>query len=248
MLGREWLRRRRTDRISKSAERVTVGLAALTLVSAGAVVAGEVSRMLKRRQERKEAVTAEALGLAASDTATVALTAYEEAPRHETVLFNILTGFLGAFATVRLTTWGIRGGWWPTSDIIVGDTHVHHFVPGILIAFGSGGAALVTENSRAEETLAFGFGAGMGLTFDEAALLLDLQDVYWSRQGLLSVQISFAIAATLSASILAMRMLRRGERKAEDEELIPHPGHASGAELHAVPDEPADVGHVADAD
>ena len=55
-------------------------------------------------------------------------------------------------------------------------------------------------------------GAGIGLTFDEAALLLDLRDVYWTREGLLSVQLSLGATAILSIAILTLRMLRRGER------------------------------------
>ena len=45
-------------------------------------------------------------------------------------------------------------------------------------------------------------GVGMGLTFDEAALLLDLRDVYWTREGLLSVQVSLALTAILGIAIL----------------------------------------------
>ena len=55
-------------------------------------------------------------------------------------------------------------------------------------------------------------GVGIGLTFDEAALLLDLRDVYWTREGLLSVQLSLGATAILSIAILTGRMLRRGER------------------------------------
>ena len=67
-------------------------------------------------------------------------------------------------------------------------------------------------------------GVGMGLTFDEAALLLDLRDVYWTREGLLSVQLSLGATAILSIAILTGRMLRRGERRQEAEGLIPPPG------------------------
>ncbi|MDX6616123.1 MAG: hypothetical protein QOD60_1214 [Solirubrobacterales bacterium] len=231
------LNRRRlpTHRLpSRGADRVTVGLAVLAVATAGTVIAGEVSRLARRRREAKEIPTPESIGVAASlarkDAAAVAREAYREAPRRETVLFNILSGFLGAFASIRLLTWSVKGQKVPgVGDIVLGDKHIHHFVPGIITAFGCGGAALVTEDERLEEVLAFGFGAGVGLTFDESALLLDLRDVYWSREGLLSVQVSLVTAALLSASILAGRMLRRGERKAEEQELIPHPSHASAA-------------------
>jgi hypothetical protein len=230
-LGRLWRPRRSP---SRGAERVTFGLAVLAVATAGTVITGELSRLARRRRDAKELQTPETLGAAASfatqDAAVVARQAYIEAPRHETVLFNMLSGFLGAFAGIRLLTWAIRGEKLPVGgDIVVGHTHVHHFVPGIILAFGSGGAALVTGDEKLEEVLAFGFGAGVGLTFDESALLLDLRDVYWSREGLLSVQVSLAVSAMLGASILAMRMLRRGELKAEERELIPSAAHASDA-------------------
>jgi hypothetical protein len=73
--------------------------------------------------------------------------------------------------------------------------------------------------------LALPMGAGFGLTFDEAALLLDLRDVYWSREGLLSIQLSLGATAILSIAILTLRMLRRGERRQEQEGLIPRAHH-----------------------
>jgi hypothetical protein len=93
----------------------------------------------------------------------------------------------------------------------------------MLLAFVAGGAALLTQNDRLEETLAFPFGAGIGLTFDEAALLLEFEDVYWTREGLLSVQLSLGLAALLGATILGLRMLRRGERQSLERGLIPNP-------------------------
>ena len=60
--------------------------------------------------------------------------------------------------------------------------------------------------------LALPFGAGVALTLDESALLLKLDDVYWTEEGIVSVQITFAALAMLSALALALRTLRRGER------------------------------------
>ena len=58
------------------------------------------------------------------------------------------------------------------------------------------------------------FGVGMGLTLDESALLLELEDVYWTREGLLSVQITLTVMAMLGALALGLRFLqaRRGAR------------------------------------
>jgi hypothetical protein len=201
-------------------------LAAVSLGAAGAVVAGQFSRMLARRAS--EASDPEALlesaPAAAADTVGVAVRGYTEAPRYETVLFNLLGGFLGAFASVRLSTWAIRDDRGPFRNVHIGGRHIHHFVPGILLAFASGTAALLSDDDEIEQRLAIPMGAGIGLTFDEAALLLDLRDVYWSREGLLSVQLSLGATAILSIAILTLRMLRRGERRQEQEGLIP-PAH-----------------------
>lgn len=204
-------------------ERATVGLATVALGGAGVVLAGQFARMLQRRAHRDadgEGLV-EAAPAAALDTVGVAVSGYSEAPRTETVLFNLLAGFLGSFAMVRISTWGIRGEWWPFRNVKVGGRHIHHFVPGILIAFASGTTALLTDDEALEERLAVTTGVGMGLTFDEAALLLDLRDVYWTRQGLLSIQLSLGATAILSIAILTQRMLRRGERRQEAAGLIP---------------------------
>lgn len=207
-------------------ERATVGLAAVALGAAGAVLAGQFSRMLARRAA--EATDPEALlesaPAAAADTVGVAVRGYVEAPRSETVLFNLLGGFLGSFAVVRLSTLAIRDDRGPFRNVHIRGRHIHHFVPGILVAFASGTAALLTDDDELEQRLAIPMGAGIGLTFDEAALLLDLRDVYWTREGLLSVQLSLGATAILSIAILTLRMLRRGERRQEQEGLIP-PAH-----------------------
>ena len=104
---------------SLRADRATIGLAAVAVAAAGVVVGGEVLRLIRRRRRSDEVPTPETAldtaGLATRDTVAVAIEGYEEAPRHETVLFNMLNGFVGAFALMRLSTWGQRGGWWPTS-------------------------------------------------------------------------------------------------------------------------------------
>jgi hypothetical protein len=220
-----------------ASERATVGLAVLAIGSLGALVGGEFVRMARRRRESQETDTpagiVDAAGHATRDTIAVARRGIRATPHHETVLFNILQGFLGAFAIARISTWGIRHGWWPSGNVRVRGRHIHHFIPGIVLAFASGVGAITARSERVESTLALPFGAGMGLTMDEAALLLGLEDVYWTRQGLLSVQVSLGVTATLAATILGLRMLRRGEEKGEEEGLIPqleeHGMRAAGA-------------------
>ncbi len=202
-----------------------MGLAALALSGTGAVLVDQFGRMLRRRapEHPDPEVLLESAPAAAADTVGVAVRGYAETPHSETVLFNLLSGFLGAFALVRLSTWGIRDRWGPFRNVRIGGRHIHHFVPGIVIAFTAGTVAILTEDDRLEQRLAVPMGAGIGLTFDEAALLLDLRDVYWTREGLLSVQLSLGATAILSIAILTQRMLRRGERRQEQEGLIPGP-------------------------
>lgn len=207
---------------------MTVGLAVFAAGSAGTLLTGELLRMARRRRESRDTATpanlVDAAGYATRDTLAVARRGIRATPHHESVLLNILVGFLGAFAVARLSTWGIRRGWWPAGNVRVSGRHIHHFIPGIVLAFSSGVGAITTRNDRAESALAIPFGVGMGLTMDEAALLLDLRDVYWTRQGLLSVQVSLGVTATLAATILGLRMLRRGEERGIAEGLIPNLG------------------------
>jgi hypothetical protein len=224
----------RGRRAGRRADRLTLGLAGLAVATAGTVIAGELARLVRRRAQAADPPagvidTAEhaiaTAGLATQDAVAVAVEGYEAAPRSETVLFNMLSGFVGGFALVRLSTAGIRSGWWPAGNVRVGGRHIHHFVPGILIAFAAGGAGLVTRSERLEQALAVPFGAGIGVTFDEAALLLDLRDVYWTREGILSVQVSLGASAILGATILGLRILRRGERRVLDGEEAPAPAY-----------------------
>ncbi len=221
-------------------DRVTVGLALAAAGTAGALVAGQFWKLVARRAH-EAAVDPEVLPAATvfetaehalthtqhatQDTLVVAVEGYAATSRHETILFHLLSGFLGAFALARISTWGMRSGWWPLGNVNVGGRHIHHFVPGILLAFGAGGAALFTRDETLEKTLAIPFGAGLGLTLDEAALLLDLRDVYWTREGVLSLQVSLAAAALMGGTVLALRILRRGEERAIEHGAIPaYPG------------------------
>ena len=212
-------------------DRLTLGLAGTAVLTSGAVLANEFRRrFLDRLAERQEgdvspveapAEAIQAAGQASQDTLLVAIEGYSATDRRETTLFNLFSGFTGAFAWARLSTAGIRGGWWPLGNVRVGDSHIHHFVPGIALAFASGAVALLTDSADLESALAVPFGVGVGLTFDEAALLLRLQDVYWTREGLLSVQVSSATASILGATVLGMRMLRRGEERRAQQGLLP---------------------------
>ena len=131
----------------------------------------------------------------------------------ENALFNMLASFTVAFGITRAITWTIRekGGFGPIKDVMVGDRHIHHFLPGGILALAAGGVAIGTKGEHFDKYLAFPFGVGVALVLDETALLLELDDVYWTEEGVLSVQIAFAAIAMLSALAYLIRMLRHGE-------------------------------------
>ena len=197
--------------------RGTLALGTVATAAVAAAVAMEVRRVWRRGSAPALKDTDHPL-LAAeeavAETARVARAGYRDVSTRENSMFNLLASFATTFILVRSVTYALREqpSVGPFRNMRVGRRHIHHFVPGIVIAFGAGAAAIVTRDERLEPLLAVPFGAGMGLTLDESALLLDLEDVYWSPEGLLSVQITLAVMALLGALTLGLRFLRRGEQ------------------------------------
>jgi hypothetical protein len=152
---------------------------------------------------------------AAVETTGVAIAGYQEAPPQENALFNMFVSFLVSVLTSRGIAIALRDRhrFGPFRNVRLGRRHIHHFVPGIALAFVSGAAAIVTRNEDLEPKLALVFGTGMGMTMDEAALLLELDDVYWTEEGLLSVQIGAGLVALLGALAIGLRFLQRGEER-----------------------------------
>jgi hypothetical protein len=138
---------------------------------------------------------------------------YAVSRTRENSLFNMLASFTVAFATTRAITVYIRehGGLGPIQDVMVGNRHIHHFIPGGLLSLTAGGVAIGTKGEKLDKYLAFPFGVGVALVLDESALLLELEDVYWTEEGVVSVQIAFAAMAMLSALAYLIQMLRHRE-------------------------------------
>ena len=203
-----------------------MALGALATAAVAAVIAVEVGRVWSRGSAPPLTEADDALQAAAeavAETAEVARTGYQQVSTRENAMFNLLTSFFAGFVIARSVTTLLRSrsrvG--PFRSVRVGRRHIHHFVPGIVMAFTAGAAAIVTADESLEPKLAVPFGVGMGLTLDESALLLQLEDVYWSEEGILSVQIALAVAALLAAVALAGRFLRRGEQVVLEQEDAP---------------------------
>jgi hypothetical protein len=214
-------------------DRPTKVLAVLAAATTVGVAAGEVGRIWKRGSAPLPSETDELLPAAqeaVAEVVDVAVAGYQDVSTRENATFNLLGSFVVTFVSVRTVTWWLRDrdSVGPFRNVILGRRHIHHFVPGIVLAFTSGAVAILTRNEDIEPKLAIPFGVGMGLTLDESALLLELEDVYWSREGLLGVQISLAVAALIGTVGLGVRFIRRGERLVLDPAATP-PGPATGA-------------------
>ena len=113
--------------------------------------------------------------------------------------------FLGAFLFIRTSARLMRSPkvpWWPGS-VTTGDLHIHHLVWGIVLMMVAGFISLNPIDSPWHEIVAVLFGIGAGLTLDEFALWLRLQDVYWADEGRQSID-AVIVAATLGFLILVV--------------------------------------------
>jgi hypothetical protein len=121
-------------------------------------------------------------------------------------IFLVLVGFILSFAFIRMSTRLIRSPrvpWWPGSVVSDSGVHVHHLVFGIVTMMVTGvlGFAALGD-SPYSEICAFFFGIGAGLTIDEFALWVYLEDVYWAEQGRSSIDAMVIAAAAMMLVVL----------------------------------------------
>ncbi|GGX08882.1 hypothetical protein ACF063_42185 [Streptomyces chartreusis] len=105
-------------------------------------------------------------------------------------LLLALTAFVVTFFVTRLITRLIRAGKGPFRNIETGAVHIHHVVPGVVLTV-IGGFCAVAGGQRGFGSAAAAviFGVGAGLVMDEFALILHLDDVYWTKDGRKSVEV-----------------------------------------------------------
>ena len=143
--------------------------------------------------------------------------AYHEelSPGQRSGLLSWLT-FTITFAGLRALTYSIRAGKGPFRNISVGGQHLHHYMWGIAMLSGVGGVAVRgEERHRRHPAVAVTYGAGLALIVDEFALLLDLKDVYWAKQGRTSIDVGvggIAVAGSYFAALPVLRRLQREQR------------------------------------
>jgi hypothetical protein len=141
------------------------------------------------------------------DDITAAYDRHIQIPGKE-IHFLILVAFVCSFGFIRGSAHMIRAqvSWWPGNVQTKGGTHVHHLVWGILLLLATGYVGLATDiDSPWLELIAIGFGIGMGLTLDEFALWLNLEDVYWQEKGRQSIDAVLITTALLVIALLGLQ-------------------------------------------
>ena len=122
--------------------------------------------------------------------------------------FLILLAFLCSFGFIRGSAHMIRAqvSWWPGNVETKGGTHIHHLVWGILLVITMGYLGLAFDfGDPWLEFVAIAFGIGLGLTLDEFALWLNLEDVYWKDKGRESIDAVVITAALMVLTLLGLQ-------------------------------------------
>ncbi|MFE6618326.1 hypothetical protein ACFZBP_27570 [Streptomyces sp. NPDC008086] len=118
-------------------------------------------------------------------------------------LLLALTAFVITFLVTRVITRMIRAGKGPFRNIETGSVHIHHVVPGILLTVIGGFCAVASgQRGFGSAVAAVVFGIGAGLVLDEFALILHLDDVYWTEAGRKSVEVVVLTAALAGLFLL----------------------------------------------
>ena len=138
-------------------------------------------------------------------------------------LFLAAIGFFVTFGVARTLAYMNYHQIGPFHDIYIRGRHIHHLVWGILILLGVGFGWLVEAGNGSSQSsimasrlMSFLYGVGAALTLDELALWLNLEDVYWSRQGRESID-----AVVLFGTLLLIAIWGKGFFKAIVKELRP---------------------------
>jgi hypothetical protein len=120
--------------------------------------------------------------------------------------FILLVAFLASFLFIRTSARLIRSPrvtWWPGSVTTKGGLHLHHLVWGIVLVLLAGFLNFALAPTGVWlDVLAAGFGIGAGLTLDEFALWVRLEDVYWAQEGRASLDA--VVVATLLGGLVVL--------------------------------------------
>ena len=117
--------------------------------------------------------------------------------------------FVMTFVTTRSITRLIRAGKGPFHDVSTGGVHMHHSTPGIVLLIVGGFSGVGSPPLSVWTYLAAALvGVGASLVLDEFAMIFRLQDVYWSQEGQLSVNVVTLAAACVGLAAVGVSPVR----------------------------------------
>lgn len=189
-------------------------LGAAAVTASAALGAAELFRVWSRGRAPAPARPQDLLRggeIAARETIDVLRAGRRAGSANEIAVLNLFLSFGATFAAARAVTHSIRRGVGPLQNVQIGRRHIHHFVPGIVLALLSGGLSIGLRHEQLDQWLAVPFGTGAALIVDETALLIELNDVYWSDRGGLSIDVGLGATTGLACLALLVRLVRRGE-------------------------------------
>ncbi|MGC0377756.1 hypothetical protein [Streptomyces sp. SAI-229] len=141
-------------------------------------------------------------------------------------LLLALAAFVLTFVITRIITRLIRAGKGPFGNVTAGSVHIHHVVPGVILTVVGGfGAVASGGEGLGSGFAAVLFGIGAGLVLDEFALILHLDDVYWTEAGRKSVEMVVLTAALVG--LLLAGFVPFGVNDLSQEELRNRAGAAA---------------------
>jgi hypothetical protein len=85
------------------------------------------------------------------------------------------------------------------------------------------------ERHRRHPAVAVSYGSGLALIMDEFALLVDLKDVYWAKQGRISIDVGVGGIALAGSYLAGLPVLRRLRRERRPGAVAPQPAAAGTA-------------------
>jgi hypothetical protein len=119
------------------------------------------------------------------------------------------------FGLTRALTLWLRGGHGPEGGgIVIRGRHIHHYNLGIALLILVGAVALCgLERHRRHPLTVTAYGSGVALVIDEVALLIDLQDVYWAKDGRWGVDVAIGTIAMGGLYLAAVPFWHRAARQ-----------------------------------
>ncbi|NHN56683.1 hypothetical protein G9U51_12915 [Calidifontibacter sp. DB0510] len=141
--------------------------------------------------------------------------------------------FVVTFLTTRTITRLIRAGKGPFHNLSNGGVHLHHSTPGVILLVAGGFSSVGAQGRSPLNYIGAALvGIGASLVLDEFAMIFHLQDVYWSQEGQLSVNV-----VTLAAACVGLGVVGVSPESAtglSDQATAVRGGVAAGLGVHLV--------------